>query len=84
MTEAQLDLAHKLVGDIGHCVRAMEQYGNGRIADTMRNAGSLLQAMIDEYELVKAQEALETAKARREDRSPSAVWRNATAEHDDG
>lgn len=71
MTEAQLDLAHKLVGDIGHCVRAMEQYGNGRIADTMRNAGSLLQAMIDEYELVKAQEAVaKLAERRQENPSP--------------
>ena len=67
MTEAQLDLAHKLVGDIGHCVHAMEQYGNGRIADTMRNAGSLLQQMIDEYELAEARQALER---RRENPSP--------------
>ena len=50
MTKAQLDLAHKTVGDLGHCVRAMEQYGNDRIASTMRVAASLLQAMVDEYE----------------------------------
>jgi len=50
MTKAQLDLAHKTVGNLGHCVRAMEQYGNARIADTMRVAMSLLQAMIEEAE----------------------------------
>ncbi len=50
MTKADIDLAHKLVGDLGHCVRAMEQYGNGKIASTMRNTTSLLQKMIDEYE----------------------------------
>ena len=50
MTKAQLDLAHKTVGDLGHCVRAMEQYGNARIASTMRVAASLLQAMIEEAE----------------------------------
>ncbi len=50
MTKAQLDLAHKTIGDLGHCVRAMEQYGNGKIASTMRVAASLLQQMIDEYE----------------------------------
>ena len=50
MTKAQLDLAHKTIGDLGHCVHAMEQYGNGRIADVMRNTASLLQAMVDEYE----------------------------------
>ena len=50
MTKAQLDLAHKTIGDLGHCVRAMEQYGNERIAGCMRNAASLLQQMVDENE----------------------------------
>jgi len=50
MTKAQLDLAHKTVGNLGHCVRAMEQYGNARIVDSMRVAMSLLQAMIEEAE----------------------------------
>jgi len=50
MTKAQLDLAHKTIGDLGHCVRAMEQYGNAKIAGTMRVAMSLLQAMIEEAE----------------------------------
>jgi len=50
MTKAQLDLAHKTVGNLGHCVRAMEQYGNARIAGTMRVAASLLQAMVEEAE----------------------------------
>jgi len=71
MNDAQLDLAHKLVGDIGHCVHAMEQYGNGRIADTMRNAASLLQAMIDEYELEAAKQAVaKIAERRQENPSP--------------
>jgi len=85
MNDAHLDLAHRLVGELGQYAKAIDQYGNDRIAACMRNAASLLTLMIDEAELAKAQEALETAKARRDvDRSPSAVWRNATAEHDDG
>jgi len=78
MTKAQLDLAHKTIGDLGHCVRAMEQYGNERIAGCMRNAASLLQQMIDEYE------AAEPAKMGSIDRSPSAVWRNAVEEDSRG
>jgi hypothetical protein len=50
MTKADIDLAHRLVGELGHCVRAMEQYGNDRIASTMRNTISLLQKMVDENE----------------------------------
>ena len=50
MNNAQLDLAHKTIGDLGHCVRAMEQYGNGKIAGVMRVAASLLQQMVDENE----------------------------------
>jgi hypothetical protein len=50
MTKAQIDLAHKTIGDLGHCVRAMEQYGNGKIAGTLRVAASLLQQMVDENE----------------------------------
>jgi hypothetical protein len=50
MTKADIDLAHRLIGDLGHCVRAMEQYGNAKIASTMRNAASLLQQMVDENE----------------------------------
>jgi hypothetical protein len=56
MTKAQLDLAHKTIGDLGHCVRAMEQYGNAKIADCMRNAASLLQAMVDEAEAAEQSE----------------------------
>jgi len=59
MTKAQLDLAHKTVGDLGHCVRAMEQYGNARIADTMRVAASLLQTMIEEYEAAEQAEKID-------------------------
>ncbi len=56
MTKAQLDLAHKTIGDLGHCVRAMEQYGNERIAGCMRNAASLLQQMVDENETAEQAE----------------------------
>jgi hypothetical protein len=56
MTKAQLDLAHKTIGDLGHCVRAMEQYGNGRIVSVMRVAASLLQQMVDENETAEQAE----------------------------
>jgi hypothetical protein len=56
MTKAQLDLAHKTIGDLGHCVRAMEQYGNAKIANAMRNAASLLQQMVDENETAEQAE----------------------------
>jgi len=56
VTKAQLDLAHKTIGDLGHCVRAMEQYGNGKIASTLRVAVSLLQAMVDENETAEQAE----------------------------
>ena len=56
MTQAQLDLARKTIGDLGHCVRAMEQYGNGKIASTLRVAVSLLQAMVDENETAEQAE----------------------------
>jgi hypothetical protein len=56
MTKAQLDLAHKTIGDLGHCVRAMEQYGNAKIADKMRIAISLLQQMVDENETAEQAE----------------------------
>jgi D-arabinose 1-dehydrogenase-like Zn-dependent alcohol dehydrogenase len=52
MTKAQLDLAHKTIGDLGHCVHAMEQYGNARIAGIMRVAASLLEAMVTEAEVL--------------------------------
>jgi hypothetical protein len=50
MTKAQIDLAHKTIGDLGHCIRAMEEYGSIAIVSVMRNTASLLQAMVDEYE----------------------------------
>ena len=50
MTKAQIDLAHKTVGDLGICARAADQYVNARLATVMRTAASLLQAMVDEYE----------------------------------
>jgi len=58
MTKAQIDLAHKTVGDLGICARAADQYVNARLASVMRTAASLLQAMVDEYE-----EAEQTEKA---------------------
>jgi hypothetical protein len=56
MTKAQLDLAHKTVGDLGHCARAADQYVNARLASVMRTAASLLQAMVDEYEAAEQAE----------------------------
>ncbi len=50
MTEPQIDLAHLLVSELSQYARAIDQYGNGRIAACMRNAASLLQAMVDEHE----------------------------------
>jgi hypothetical protein len=50
MTKAQLDLAHKTIGDLGHCAKAADQYVNARLASVMRTAASLLQVMVDEYE----------------------------------
>jgi hypothetical protein len=48
MTKADIDLAHKLVGELGHCAHAMDQYGNGRIGGIIRAAASLLEKMVDE------------------------------------
>ena len=59
MTKAQLDLAHKTVGDLGHCARAADQYVNARLASVMRTAASLLQAMIDEYEAAEQAEKID-------------------------
>jgi hypothetical protein len=85
MTKAQIDLAHKTVGDLGHCVHAMEQYGNARLATVMRTAASLLQAMVDEYEVIEPTTIVEVVVAEPTTigRSPSALWRNATTGHGD-
>jgi len=56
MTRAQIDLAHRTVGDLGHCVTVIEQYGNERIAGCMRVAASLLQQMVDENETAEQAE----------------------------
>ena len=56
MTKAQIDLAHKTIGDLGHCAKAADQYVNARLASVMRTAASLLQAMVDEYEEVEQTE----------------------------
>lgn len=50
MTKYEIDMAHKLVGDLGICAHAADQYVNPSMAAVMRNAASLLQKMIDEYE----------------------------------
>jgi len=85
MTKAQIDLAHRTVGDLGHCVHAMEQYGNARVAGVLRVAASLLQAMVDEYEASEPTTIVEVvvAEPTTMGRSPSAVWRNATTGHGD-
>ena len=59
MTKAQIDLAHRTVGDLGHCVHAMEQYGNARVAGVLRVAASLLQAMVDEYEAAEQKDKVD-------------------------
>jgi hypothetical protein len=85
MTQAQLDLAHKTIGDLGHCVRAMEQYGNAKIASCMRNAASLLQAMVDEAEQAELPLGDQPTTMGGIDRSPSAVYRHGlTGGDDDG
>ena len=85
MTKTQIDLAHRTVGDLGHCVHAMEQYGNARVAGVLRVAASLLQAMVDEYEASEPTTIVEVvvAEPTTMGRSPSAVWRNATTGHGD-
>ena len=50
MTSEQADTAHKLIGDLGHCAVAMEQYGNGRIGGIIRRAVDLLEQMVAEAE----------------------------------
>jgi hypothetical protein len=90
MTKAQIDLAHRTVGDLGICARAADQYVNARLATVMRTAASLLQAMVDEYEaaepttMVDEYEAAEPTTMGTIDRSPSAVWRNAVEEDSRG
>jgi hypothetical protein len=71
MTDAQLDLAHKLVSELSMYAKAIDQYGNVQIAAVMRNAASLLQVMVDEAELAQAKElATELMERRRENPSP--------------
>jgi hypothetical protein len=50
MTKADIDLAHKLVGELGHCARAMDQYGNGRIGGIVRAAANLLEKLVEEHD----------------------------------
>jgi chaperonin GroEL (HSP60 family) len=50
LTEAQLKLAYELVSELSMYARAIDQYGNQRIAAAMRNAASLLSQMIAENE----------------------------------
>lgn len=56
MTKHEIDLAHKLVGDLGICAKAADQYVNANMAAAMRNAAALLQKMIDEYEAAEQAE----------------------------
>jgi len=50
MTKEQADTAAKLIGDLGHCARAMEQYGNAKIGGTIRRCVDLLEQMVAEVE----------------------------------
>ena len=50
MTKEQADVAAKLIGDLGHCARAMEQYGNAKIGGTIRRCVDLLEQMVAEAE----------------------------------
>ena len=50
MTDAQMDLAHKLVAELSMYAKASDQYGHGGMAAAMRNAADLLQRMIEEAE----------------------------------
>ena len=79
MTRAQIDLAHKTVSDLGHCAKAAEQYVNASMAAVMRNAASLLQQMIDEYEADEQPlgEPGPTVMGG-VDRAPSTVWKEPT------
>ena len=67
MTDGQLDLAYKLVSELSMYAKAVDQYGNAQIAAAMRNAASLLQAMVDEAELTKAKELATELMERRRD-----------------
>ncbi len=50
MTKADIDLAHKLVGELGHCAHAMDQYGNARIGGIIRAAANLLEKLVEEHD----------------------------------
>jgi hypothetical protein len=51
LTKEQLDLAHKCASELSMYAKAIDQYGNQRIAATMRNAADLLIQMIAEAEV---------------------------------
>jgi len=71
MTDAQLDLAHKLVSELSMYAKALDGISNSGISAAMRNAASLLQVMVDEAELANAKElASELMERRRENPSP--------------
>jgi hypothetical protein len=73
MTDAQLNLAHRLVSELSMYVKALDQnnIGNGSMIACLRNAASLLQIMVDEAELAQAKElATELMERRRDNPSP--------------
>jgi len=71
MTDAQLDLAHKLVSELSMYASAIDHHGYASVSAAMRNAASLLQVMVDEAELANAKElATELMERRRETPSP--------------
>jgi hypothetical protein len=56
MTASQVNLAHALVSELNIYAKAAEQYGHGGMVAAMRNAASLLQTMVDEYEAAEQAE----------------------------
>jgi hypothetical protein len=53
MTRAQIDLAYRCASELVMYARAIDQYGNQRIAACMRNASDLLTRMVEEAELTE-------------------------------
>jgi hypothetical protein len=56
MTEAQCDMAFRLVSELSIYAKASDQYGNSRMAACMRNAASLLAKMLEEAEQLAPKE----------------------------
>ena len=50
MTKAELDMIHKLIGELGIYANAARQYGHGGMTAAMTNAAAMLQRCLDEAE----------------------------------